>query len=186
MLLYALLQGFPLPSPNHFRVSHLPTSSPTLLPSCLSPTMDTSLLLSAALPAAVWMPAQQWKLEPVCWRAVHCGIWAMVPDRWDSELTCLQDPQGTSQAPATQVDTQSNPECIFQTYCCHTITDSNCIYCCYQWSLVYVLNLKPTRKEKDHGLWTKGSCGKAMIPYMVLLCHKIVVFNSSSSIVFSL
>lgn len=112
-VLPSVLQGFPLPRPNLCRVSPLPTSSPTPRPSCISPTMDTSLLLSVAPPAAIWMPAQPWKLGPVCWRAVHCGIWPTVPDQRDLELTCLQDPRGTSQAPVTQVDAQSNPwQCV--------------------------------------------------------------------------
>lgn len=101
MWLHLLLQGFPLRSPNHFMVSRVPTSSPTALPFCLSPTMDTSLLRSAAART----PARQWRPAQVCWRAVHCGIWATVPDRWDSEQTCPRDPRGTNPAPVTQVDT---------------------------------------------------------------------------------
>ena len=101
----SLLQGFPPPSPNLFRVSRSPTSSPTLLPSCLSPSTVTSHLLSAAPTAAVWTPARPWKLGPVCWRALHCGIWLTAPGRWESEPTCLRDLRGTSQARVTQVDT---------------------------------------------------------------------------------
>lgn len=110
IMLLCVWQGFPFTSRSLFRVSHFLTSSLTPLPFHLCPTMDISRLLSTAPPAAVWMLARQWKPGPACWRALHFWTCPMHTDQWDTELTCLQGLQDTSQAPIIQVDSKSHSE----------------------------------------------------------------------------